>query len=410
MKQVIPFSKYFVPTAIFSFILVVLGIVGYFSMGFNLGIDFQAGLLQEIQFAPTAFGIRYNGPGNAVISLSRTSLDIIVSGIGVEEDSHRFPFSSHATLGDLSRALRGVEGLTVSEDAPSNISTSWLIQSAQSSPRLEADIPFTVHYLRPDASPIRIEDVRTSLLPLGSVSVQVLCAPAERHFMIRMEDAEISGERSVPADRVIAALERSFGEGEVAVVRSDYVGSRFAKQLSDQAGGLVVMTLLIILAYCTFRFKLQYATGAVVAIIHNGLIMIAFIVWSRMEFNTITIAAILTILGYSINDVIVVFDRMKETRRIYPDDTFVNVLDRAVSETLSRTVITTLTTMLAVAFLYVFTSGSMKDFAAALLVGLVSGVYSTIFIAMNFVYFWEIQAQKKANKKLGIIHARVPAK
>jgi preprotein translocase subunit SecF len=117
--------------------------------------------------------------------------------------------------------------------------------------------------------------------------------------------------------------------------------------------------------------------------------MVAFIAWSRMEFNTTTIAAILTILGYSINDTIVVFDRIRETRRLYHDMSFRAVLDRALSETLARTVITTFTTMLAVFSLYFFTTGSMKDFAQALLVGMVSGVYSTIFIASGWTLFWE---------------------
>jgi preprotein translocase subunit SecF len=126
-----------------------------------------------------------------------------------------------------------------------------------------------------------------------------------------------------------------------------------------------------------------------------------------MEFNTTTIAAILTILGYSINDTIVIFDRIRETRRIYPNDNFVDILDRALTETLSRTIITTATTMLAVVSLYVFTTGSMKDFALALLVGMVSGVYSTIWIASGFVNFWEVQKAKKAKKKLN--HGATPS-
>jgi preprotein translocase subunit SecF len=169
--------------------------------------------------------------------------------------------------------------------------------------------------------------------------------------------------------------------------------------LSDQAGVLMAMTLLLILLYSAFRFKFQFAIGAVLAIVHDVLIMVAFLVWTRMEFNTSTIAAILTILGYSINDKVVIFDRMKETRRIYPDDTFVDVLDRAITECLSRTIITTFTTMLAVVSLYIFTSGSMKDFALALLVGLVSSVYSTNFIAASFVNSWENQVNKRKKKK-----------
>jgi preprotein translocase subunit SecF len=126
--------------------------------------------------------------------------------------------------------------------------------------------------------------------------------------------------------------------------------------------------------------------------------MVAFIAWTRMEFNTTTIAAILTILGYSINDTIVIFDRIRESRRIYPEDSFVSILDRSLSETLSRTIITTATTMLAVFSLYIFTTGSMRDFALTLLVGMISGVYSTIFIASGFVNFWENAARKRAKK------------
>ena len=398
MKPIL-FSKYFIPAVILSFILMGLGIAGYFSMGFNLGVDFQAGLLQEIQLAPTALSLTYDGPGNATISLSRSTLDIVISGAGVEEFTHRFPFASYPTILELARALRDVEGLFAIEAASTGALSSWLIQSAQSSPLLDAIDPFIIHYLPSDVIPIRIEEVRSSLLPLGTVAVQVLGTPAERRFMIRMEDTEIGADNRSPSERVIAALENTFGRGEVAVTRSDYVGSRFSKQLSDQAGMLTIMTLLLILAYCSFRFKVQFATGAVLAIVHDAIVMIAFVVWTRMEFNTTTIAALLTILGYSINDKVVVFDRMKETRRIYPNDAFVQILNRAITETLSRTIITTFTTMLAVVSLYIFTTGAMKDFALALIVGMFSGVYSTIFIASSFVLLWETQSLRRAAKK-----------
>jgi preprotein translocase subunit SecF len=220
--------------------------------------------------------------------------------------------------------------------------------------------------------------------------------------MIRMEDSELEGGTAVPAEQIISALEGNFGTGGVAVTRSDYVGSRFSKALSDQAGLLMGLTLLLILAYASIRFKPQFAIGAVLAIAHDALIMVAFIAWTRMEFNTTTIAAILTILGYSINDTIVIFDRIRETRRIYPDDSFVTVLDRALSETLGRTIITTVTTMLAVLSLYVFTTGSMKDFALALLVGMISGVYSTIYIASGFTNFWDLMSRKRAAKKRNV--------
>jgi preprotein translocase subunit SecF len=256
---------------------------------------------------------------------------------------------------------------------------------------------------------IPIEDVRAALTPLGTVSVQVLGEEAARSFMIRMEDTQIEGQ-GIPAEEIIDALETVFGEGGVAVTRSDYVGSRFSKQLTDQAGLLLGLTLLLILIYASIRIKPQYAIGAVLAIAHDALIIVAFVSLTRMEFNTTTIAAILTILGYSINDTIVIFDRIRETRRIYPDEAFVDVLNRSLTETLSRTIITTATTMLAVLSLFIFTTGSMKDFALALLVGMVSGVYSTIFIAVGFVNFWDIQAKKQGKKKPAPRGVPAPAK
>jgi preprotein translocase subunit SecF len=395
MKRIVGFSKFFLPAAILSLILVVFGIVGYGFWGFNLGVDFQAGLIQEVQFAPTAFDLTWKGQGNAAVSFDRSSLYIVISGAGVEGFTRQFSYTAYPTLEALSSALNQVEGLSANPGAPGNISTQWLLYSARGNPQLGSD-PFVVHYLSPESDPVPIQDVREALASLGrDVQVQQIGQEGERHFMIRVQEGESGGE----ANRLIDILETYFGSGGVSVIRSDYVGSRFSKNLTDQAGILLGLTLLLILAYSSIRFKPQYALGAVIAIIHDALIMVAFVTWTRMEFNTTTIAAILTILGYSINDTIVIFDRIRETRRIYPDDPFEAVLNRSLTETLSRTVITTLTTMLAVAFLFVFTSGSMKDFALTLLVGMTSGVYSTVFIASGFVNFWDLQAKKRAKRQ-----------
>jgi preprotein translocase subunit SecF len=423
MKRIVHFSRFFLPAAVISAVLTLSGIAGYIIKdGFNLGVDFQAGLLQEIRFAPAAFGLTWTGRGSAAVSFSKDgmtgllqSLDIVVFGAGVESRTVSFSFAEYATLGALAEALRSsgsLEGIAVDLKAPADTRSQWLIFSAQADPLLGGD-PFVVHFLAPGTPAVAIRDVRESLVSLGrTVSVQQLGLDTDRHFMIRLEDSEVEEERISP-EKIVSVLEAYFGQGGVVVIRSDYVDSRFSKDLTDQAGTLLGLTLLLILIYSSVRFKPQYAVGAVLAIVHDGLIMVAFVVWSRMEFNTTTIAAILTILGYSINDTIVIFDRIRETRRIYPEDSLVAVLNRSLSETLGRTVITTVTTMLAVVFLYVFTTGSMKDFALALLVGMVSGVYSTIFIASGFVYFWDVQAKKREQKKTSVNSAkagRVPLK
>ncbi|MDR0316622.1 MAG: protein translocase subunit SecF [Treponema sp.] len=410
MKKIIRFSKLFLPAAIFSSMLAITGITGYIVKGFNLGVDFQAGLIQEVQFAPTAFNLTWSGAGNASIFFDRGGLYIVLSGAGIEARTVTFSFSEYRTVGALCDALGSqVEGIDVSLNASGSISSTWLIYSAQGHPQLGSN-PYVVHYLDPQSSEIRIETVREALAGIGqSVAVQSLGQPKDRHFMLRVEDKQDEGGESVPSERVISALEGYFGTGEVVVLRSDYVGSRFSKNLTDQAGILIGLTLLVMLIYVTIRFKPQYGIGLVLGIIHDGLVIVGFVVWSGMEFNTTTIAAILTIVGYSTNNTIVVFDRVRESLRIFPDESFVNVLNISLTATLGRTIITTLSTMLAVLSLFIFTTGSMKDFALCLMIGMTSGVYTTMFIASGFVNLWEREKVKREKRKL-IVPVSPPVK
>jgi preprotein translocase subunit SecF len=388
MRKTINFSKFFLPAAILSCVVIIFGITGYIFLGFTLGVDFQAGLIQEVQLAPTALSIRWSGTSNAILSFDRGGLYIVISGSGIENKTYSFTFNEYATVGSLSRAMmQQLDELEVSVIAREGVNTQWLIFSSLGNPHLSSDTPYVVHYLDPQSAPVDISVIRSATASLGQeVSVQNVGLPQDRHFMLRIED---KGENRILSGQITQVLESYFGNGEVAVLRSDFVGSRFSKDLTDQAGVLVSLTLLLILVYASIRFKPQYAVGAILAIIHDSIVIIAFVVWTKMEFTTSTIAAILTILGYSINNTIVVFDRIRETRRIYPDNSFVDVLNISLTAVLGRTIITTLTTMLAVIFLFIFAKGSMKDFALALLVGMVSGIYTSLFIATGFVNFWE---------------------
>jgi preprotein translocase subunit SecF len=198
--KIVRFSKLFIPTAVFSIILIVIGIAGFFVKGgFNLGVDFQAGLIQEVQFAPQAFSITWTGRGNAAISFDRGNLYIVISGAGIDNVTHDFSFTEYPTLGALGAALDAQEGLGVVIFAPLNAAASLLIQSTQGNPQLGQE-PYVVHYLPEGSEEIPIEDVRAALTPLGTVSVQVLGLNSERRFMIRMEDSELAGANSVPAD------------------------------------------------------------------------------------------------------------------------------------------------------------------------------------------------------------------
>jgi len=400
MKKTIQFSKFFLPAAIISAILVIFSVFGYvYNNGFALGVDFQAGLIQEVQVAPSAFSLRWNGSTSAVIQYDRSNIYIIISGAGIESRTYPYPFSEYGTIGSLRRAMEAqLEDIVFSVSVNENISTQWLVFSSLGNRMLSYDTPYVVHYLEPNSRPIDISEVRTAMAGFSQgVSVQNLGTPSNRQFMIRIEDKE---EGRVTSLEIVQVLESYFGDGSIVVLRSDYVGSRFSKDLTDQAGVLISLTLLLVLIYSAIRFRLQFAVGAVIAIMYDVLVIVAFVVWTRMEFTTLTIAAILTILGYSTNNTIILFDRIRENLRIYSDNSFLDILNTSLTGIFGRTIITTASTMLAVLALFIFTTGSMKDFALALLVGMISGVYTTLFIVSGFINFWEKQKIKRQKKKL----------
>jgi len=408
MKKTIQFSKFFVPAAFISLALVIFSISGYITKnGFALGVDFQAGHILEVKIAPTAFELRWSGISNARFEHDSNSLNIIISGAGEESRTHSFPFVEYNTIGSIKRAMeQQLEGLEVKLSANENINSQWLVFSSMgNSPELSSAYPYVVHYM-PQNAQIDISDVRAAManFSMGGVSVQSLGVPADRHFMIRVENKneESEAENTAVRTQIVQTLENTFDKGSIAVLRSDFVGSRFSKDLTDQAGMLVSLTLLLILIYSAIRFKLQFAVGAVIAIIYDGLVMIAFMVWTQMEFTTLSIAAILTILGYSTNNTIIFFDRVRENQRIYPDNSFIDILNISLTGILGRTIITTASTMLAVLALFIFTAGSMKDFAMALMVGMLSGVYTTLFIVSGFVNFWQNLKIKREKKKQAI--------
>ena len=449
MKNVIRFSKLFTPAIIFSSVLITAGITSYFVMGgINMGVDFQAGHIFEIQINPTAFSVTWTGGDNANIEIKENNISI---STGSEADQqYQFNFDKYTNLKSLSEAMSGIEGINIqfSEEIDLEaIKSQSLIRSTEKDSTLNEE-PYLVHYYRE----ILISEVREALSVIeGNVVIQNMGRPEDRQFLIRIEadvleiqnegepiDNELSEglsdipliseeaanddeetdilveENTVREDinigRIINLLEDVFGEGGITILRYAYVHPRFSGTLAGQAILLMFYTLLIILAYSAVRFKPRFAIGAVAGILNDALVIIAFIVWAGMEFNTTTIAAILTILGYSINNTIVIFDRVRENRKIYPEEALENIIDRSITDTLSRTIITTLTTMIAVLSLIIFTTGSMRDFAILLQVGMISGVYTTIFIANGIVNIFEKGKIAKEKKKARVLANKISKK
>ncbi|UPA18118.1 protein translocase subunit SecF [Borrelia puertoricensis] len=179
---------------------------------------------------------------------------------------------------------------------------------------------------------------------------------------------------------LIDKLNTEFG-ANVEILDSYFIDSNFSSILRMKSMLLVCLTFTLILFYVALRFRLSYAVASIFATIHDILFVIAFLGIFRIEINSSIIVSILTIIGYSLNDTIIIFDRIRENFRGMTDTLFLNILNVSIKQTLSRTILTSMTTFVAVLSIYVFTEGAIKDFSLIFMVGVVVGTYSSIFIA-----------------------------
>jgi len=401
MKRVIQFDKAFKFTVAISVLVIAAGLVGLGVMGFNNGVDFQAGLNSDVAFVPPSMSLTFQGEGSMAFSVTNDDATFIARATTGDSKSYTFAFADYPTLQAMADAFNKVPGVSAQLIAPGSTDSKFLLGTSQTDSAL-GDKPAVLHYAASGASAIKADAtaVRDALKSFGNVSIQHVGEEGSTEYMIRLQDPGTDPEFSktiVP--KLTEELAKTFGPDNVLVKQSDFVGAQFSRSLATQALIAVLAAFVGILIYCALRFKPNFAIGAVLSVIHDALVMVAFIVFTRMEFNTSTIAAILTIVGYSINDTIVIYDRIREKIKFNPGAPFRDNMNRGVTETLSRTFITVATVLIAAISLAVFTKGDIHDMSIALIVGLVSGTYSSVFIASAFVDGWETLAQKKATKR-----------
>jgi preprotein translocase subunit SecF len=240
-----------------------------------------------------------------------------------------------------------------------------------------------------------IQDVRSAVSALPGIGgqdviVQQYGGAGSRQIMVRVPTAgeEVGGALSDVANAVVDTL-RAADLGEFTEERRTVVGPIVGDQLKRQGLLATVLALAGILVYIAFRFQIGFAVGAVVATAHDIFVVLAFMTFFGYDLTLNVIAAILTIAGYSVNDTIVVFDRIRENMRIQRRDTIANIVNVAVNQTLARTVITAGTTLFAVTALFVFGGEVLRGMAFALIVGVVAGTYSTVFIASAIAIIWQ---------------------
>lgn len=248
---------------------------------------------------------------------------------------------------------------------------------------------------------VTAEDVRKALNDpkLGTFMIQQIGEEDSHEFMIRLPltaDTEID---DTPAAIIAGDLEQTFGKDFFEIRKTDVVGPTMGEELKKSAKLSILWALLAILVYITFRFELQYAIGAVTALIHDVMIIVGAFSLMNREFNLPVVAALLTVVGYSLNDTIIIYDRIRENRKLHPRKKLAEIMNLSINQTLSRTILTSLTTLFVVLALYFFGGAVINDFAFAMLFGVVFGTYSTIFIASPIVLGWSKLISPRAPKR-----------
>jgi preprotein translocase subunit SecF len=219
---------------------------------------------------------------------------------------------------------------------------------------------------------------------IGDATVQSYGPAANNEVMIRVKrtGAEIEGDLSREADQVVNTL-KAANVGSFEVIGTEIVGPAVGEQLRRQGIWATVLAMAGILIYIGLRFQFTFAVGAVIATLHDLLVCLSFLAFFGYDMTLNVIAGLLTITGYSVNDTIVIFDRVRENMRSARRDDLATTVNTAVNQTLSRTVITAGTTLLSVVALYLFGGEVLEGFAFTMMIGIIAGTYSTVFIASS---------------------------
>lgn len=364
-----------------SLLVMVAGAVVFFVLGFNTGIDFSSGLSEQIQIAPVGMRVSYEGSDTAILSVQGGDLRVTVrgaSGVSVTD----FPSSLYPTVSELASALSSVPGVKA-ESVRGELESQALVSGALFPLTLSAE-KTGVNFATPTAD-VRTEDVRSALSEMDGLNVQTSGERNDGIFQIKVKVGEGETQQSLEED-IRRALAPIAAADEIVILQSDFVGPKFSSTLLSSSLRAVLIAVVLILIYIWIRFRFAYALSSIIALVHDVIMMFAFILIFRLEVSSTTIAAVLTIIGYSLNNTIVIFDRVRENVLQLKGGDVDDLIVLSIRESLTRTVITSLTTLFAVIPLAILSTGSIRLFAINLIWGVIVGTYSSNCIAPYFLH------------------------
>lgn len=227
---------------------------------------------------------------------------------------------------------------------------------------------------------VDLDKVRGALAAEGHEDATVQSFGTAREVLVRLLPKE--GEDTAAVGQAVLEAVRSY-DPAVQLRRTEVVGAQIGEELAEQGALAALFAFLLILAYVAFRFQWKLAVGSIIAALHDPILVLGFFAATQITFDLATLAAILAVVGYSLNDTVVVFDRIRERFVMMRKGTPSEIIDLAINDTLSRTLMTSVTTLIAVVSLLVFAGDTLAGFAVALFVGVLVGTYSSIFVASS---------------------------
>lgn len=230
---------------------------------------------------------------------------------------------------------------------------------------------------------------------LGDVSLQEFGEPDDVLIRVQRQD-EDSGQAAV-VEKVRQILTEEV-DPQISFRRAEYVGPKVGNELIEAGALAVLLALGAMLVYIWFRFEWQFGVGAVVALFHDVIATIGVFSLTGIEFNLASVAAVLTIVGYSLNDTVVIYDRVRESLRKFKNIPLKDILNRSINDTLGRTMMTSLTTLIALLALYILGGEVIRGFAFAMIFGVVVGTYSSVFVAVPVLILLGVESRQRGRK------------
>jgi preprotein translocase subunit SecF len=242
-----------------------------------------------------------------------------------------------------------------------------------------------------------IEQLRTALAHSGVGGAQVQAFGSSRDILVRLPP-----DPNVKGDQIGAHILEVFSgvDQGVKLQRTEVVGPQVGQELFVKGGWALVATLVLILIYVLFRFTFKLSMGAIFAVLHDPICVLGFFALTQITFDLTAISAILAVIGYSLNDTVIVFDRVRERARNARKLTIAQVIDESINQTLSRTLMTKLVTLLVVVALLVFGGETLHGFSAALVIGILAGTYSSIYISAALALDFGLRSEDLMERKL----------